>query len=34
MVIVLFDTPIVYLLVRIARGRKREDAGYEAHMQV
>src|SRR5699024_752499 len=34
MVIVLFDTPIVYLIVRIARGRKREDAGYEAHMQV
>src|SRR5699024_1337833 len=32
MVIVLFDTPIVYLLDRNARGRKREYVGYDVHM--
>lgn len=34
MVIVLFDTPIVYLLVRTARRRGQGDAGYEARMQM
>jgi len=34
MVIVIIDTPIVYLLVRMARGREQEDAGYEARMQM
>ena len=34
MVIVIIDTPIVYLLVRVARGREQGDAGYEARMQM
>ncbi|WP_017547797.1 queuosine precursor transporter [Salinicoccus carnicancri] len=34
MVIVLFDTPIVYLLVRMARVREQGDAGYETRVQM
>src|SRR5699024_8450640 len=34
MVIVIIDTPIVYLLVRVARGREQGDAGYEARVQM
>ena len=34
MVIVIIDTPIVYLLVRVARGREQGDAGYEPRVQM